>query len=422
MKVRITIVWLLAILPFAAAFSQHATTLTLKDAEQLFLRNNASLLAQRFMVEKSKADIITARLFENPELSYENLLYNHETRRFLETSNASGQYTAAITQLFKLAGKRNKDIRVAETASKMEGIVYADLIRSLRFELRSTFYQAYYAEQDLTLYKQLISSLKQLLMASEQQLQLGNIASKDVIRIKSRLYGLQLEQVKNQNELDELKGQLKLLTGLEATENIQLNAPAQTVGALNVEKIPFPVLLDSAKQNRADLYLAKTGLTYAQNVLDVQKANAIPDIAVSLTYDLKGNYPEKYTGIGVSVPLPLFNRNQGELKKARISIDAAKAEISRKEAEVTSELFNSYQAALKIEALFSQVDAQFKGSFDQLMEGVFRNYSTRHISLLEFLDIYDSYKDSITQLNELSARLMTAREALNYQTGTNIFK
>lgn len=422
MKVRITIVWLLAILPFKAAFSQHATTLTLKDAEQLFLRNNASLLAQRFMVEQSKADIITARLFENPELSYENLLYNHETRRLLETSNASGQYTAAITQLFKLAGKRNKDIRVAETASKMEGIVYADLIRSLRFELRSTFYQAYYAEQDLALYKQLISSLKQLLMASEQQLQLGNIAGKDVIRIKSRLYGLQLEQVNHQNELDELKGQLKLLTGLEAAENIQLNAPEKTSGALTVEKIPFPVLLDSAKQNRADLYLAKTGLTYAQNVLDVQKANAIPDIAVSLTYDLKGNYPEKYTGIGVSVPLPLFNRNQGELKKARISIDAARAEISRKEAEVTSELFNSYQAALKIEALFSQVDAQFKGRFDQLMEGVFKNYSTRHISLLEFLDIYDAYKDSITQLNELSARLMTARETLNYQTGTNIFK
>jgi cobalt-zinc-cadmium efflux system outer membrane protein len=422
MKARITIVWMLALVPFSAAFSQNSITLRLSDAEQLFLRNNASLIAQRFQVEQSKADIITAGLFENPELSYENLLYNQETGKFLQTSQASGQYTASITQLFKLAGKRNKDIHVAETASKMESIVYADLMRTLKFELRSTFYQAYYAERNLAMYDQLISSLTQLLNASEQQLKFGNIAGKDVIRIKSRLYSLQLEHVNNQNDLEVLKGQLKLLTGLEAAADIRLDGQGIDARRFNVQNISFPVLLDSAKTSRADLHLAKTGLTFAQNLLAVQKAKAVPDVAISLNYDLKGNYPEKYTGIGISVPIPLFNRNQGEIKKARISIDAATAEINRKEAEVASELFTSYQAALKIERLFSQMDEQFSGNFELLMEGVFRNYKDRNISLLEFLDFYDSYKDSTTQLNEVLNRLMTAREELNFQTGTNIFK
>jgi cobalt-zinc-cadmium efflux system outer membrane protein len=422
MKARITIVWMLALVPFSAAFPQNSITLRLSDAEQLFLRNNATLIAQRFQVEQSKADIITAGLFENPELSYENLLYNQETGKFLQTSQASGQYTASITQLFKLAGKRNKDIQVAETASKMESIVYADFMRTLKFELRSTFYQAYYAERNLAMYDQLISSLTQLLNASEQQLKLGNIAGKDVIRIKSRLYSLQLEHVNNQNDLEVLKGQLKLLTGLEAAADIRLDGQGIDARRFNVQNVSFPVLLDSAKTSRADLQLAKTGLTYAQNMLAVQKAKAVPDVAISLNYDLKGNYPEKYTGIGISVPIPLFNRNQGEIKKARISIDAATAEINRKEAEVASELFTSYQAALKIERLFSQMDEQFSGNFELLMEGVFRNYKDRNISLLEFLDFYDSYKDSTTQLNEVLNRLMTAREELNFQTGTNIFK
>jgi cobalt-zinc-cadmium efflux system outer membrane protein len=422
MKARITIIWMLALVPFSAAFSQHPITLRLSDAEQLFLRNNASLIAQRFQVEQTKADIITAGLFDNPELSYENLLYNHETRKFLETSQATGQYTASITQLFKLAGKRNKDIQVAETASKMESIVYADLMRTLKFELRSTFYQAYYAERNLAMYDQLISSLKQLLAASEQQLKLGNIAAKDVIRIKSRLYSLQLEHVNNQNDLEVHKGRLKLLTGLAATEDIRLGGQSIDASRLDIQNIPFPVLLDSAKTNRTDLYLAKTGLAYAQNILAVQKAKAVPDVAISLNYDLKGNYPEKYTGIGISVPLPLFNRNQGEIKKARISIDAATAEVHRKEAELASELFTSYQAALKIEGLFGQMDEQFSGNFEQLMTGVLRNYKQRNISLLEFLDFYDSYKESTTQLNEIQNHLMTAREDLNYQTGTNIFK
>lgn len=422
MKARITIVWMLALVPLSAAFSQNSITLRLSDAEQLFLRNNATLIAQRFQVEQSKADIITAGLFENPELSYENLLYNQETGKFLQTSQASGQYTASITQLFKLAGKRNKDIQVAETASKMESIVYADFMRTLKFELRSTFYQAFYAERNLAMYDQLISSLTQLLNASEQQLKLGNIAGKDVIRIKSRLYSLQLEHVNNQNDLEVLKGQLKLLTGLEAAADIRLDGQGIDARRFNVQNVSFPVLLDSAKTSRADLHLAKTGLTYAQNMLAVQKAKAVPDVAISLNYDLKGNYPEKYTGIGVSVPIPLFNRNQGEIKKARISIDAATAEINRKEAEVASELFTSYQAALKIERLFSQMDEQFSGNFELLMEGVFRNYKDRNISLLEFLDFYDSYKDSTMQLNEVLNRLMTAREELNFQTGTNIFK
>ena len=413
---------MLVLLPVSGAFSQHPQALTLPQAEQLFLRNNASLIAQRFQIEQSKADIITARLFENPELSYENLLYNHETRKFLQTSQASGQYTASITQLFKLAGKRNKDIRVAETASKMEAIVYEDLIRTLRFELRSTFYQGYFAVRNLELYEQLISALKQLLAASEQQLKLGNIAGKDVIRIKSRLYSLQLEQVNSQNDLEILEGRLKLLTGFQADDQLRLDGQGIETGRFSIQKVSFPVLLDSAKHNRKDLYLAKTGLNYAQQLLAVQKAKAVPDVAISLNFDLKGNYPENYTGIGISVPLPLFNRNQGEIKKARISIDAATAEITKKEAEVATELFASYQSALKIEELFRQIDPEFKGNFELLMAGVIKNYKERNISLLEFLDFYDAYKDSTQQLNELSARLMTTIEDLNYQTGTNIFK
>lgn len=422
MKVPITLVWMLAIAPFSAVFSQEPIELNLANAEQLFLRNNASLIAQRYQVEQSKADIITAGLFENPELSYENLLYNHETGKFLETSQASGQYTASITQLFKLAGKRNKDIHVAETASKMEAIVYADLMRTLKFELRSTFYQAYYAERNLTMYDQLISSLTKLLTAAEQELRSGNIAAKDVIRMKSRLYSLRLEYVNKQDDLEVMMGQLKLLTGLQAADKIRLNGQALTAKHLNVQEVSFPMLLDSARSNRTDLHLSKSRLTYAQQLLAVQKAKAVPDVAISLNYDLKGNYPEKYTGIGIAVPLPIFNRNQGEIRKARISIDAANADINRKEAEVTSELFISYQSALKIEALFSQIDGAFKGKFEQLMAGVFKNYQERNISLLEFLDFYDSYKDSTAQLNELSERLLTSREALNYQTGTNIFK
>lgn len=422
MKTRITIIWFLALLPFCSLRGQERLTLSLLDAERLFLERNAQLLAQRYQVEQSRADIITAKLFENPEISYENLLYNHESGRFLETSYATGQYAASITHLFKLAGKRNKDIQAAQTATKMEDYAYFDLIRTLKYELRSTYFRAFYLERSSAVYDQLIRSLRKLLDASEQQLKLGNTSTKEVVRIKSRLYSLMAEYASVQNELTALKGQLKLLSSINADTEIAFTGAGIDPSQFNPQAFTFGLLLDSAKTNRADLMLTKTGLTYAQHMLAVQKARAVPDVQISLSYDLKGNYPEKYTGLGLSIPIPLFDRNQGEIKKARIAIEASNNEIHRKELEVETALHSSYQSAIKITQLYSGLDKDFALSFNQLMEAVLKNYQERNISLIEFLDFYDAFKENAIQLNDIEFQVMNAREDINYQTGTNIFK
>ncbi|MGN7204177.1 TolC family protein [Pedobacter sp. SAFR-022] len=431
MKALVIRISLLVLIPFAAALGQQSpgsidkkksADLTLQEAEKLFLQNNAELIAQGYQVEQSRANIITAKLFENPELSYENLFYNQESGKFLQTSMAYGQFSGSLTQLIRLAGKRNKDIKIAKTELQLENLQYYDLIRTLRFELRSTFYEAFYTQSSILVYDQLIGALDQLLRASEKQLESGNIANKDVIRIKSSLYGLKMEYTALQNGLEALKSRLKLLCGVDPAMEIGLSGQGIAPHDFKPDSMPFQVLLDSAKVSRADLQLAKTGLTYAQDMLALQHAKAVPDVAVSLSYDLKGNYPEKYTGIGISMPIPLFNRNQGEIKKAKIAVETSNAAISRKEAEAASELYTNYQSAIKIERVYKAMDVDFKANFDQLMEGVISNFRQRNISLLEFLDFYDAYKESTIQRDKLQFELMNAKEALNYQTGTNIFK
>lgn len=422
MKARITLICILTAIPFSIIFAQDSIRVSLQDAERMFLQENAQLIAQRYQTEMAKAEIITAKLFDNPELSYENLFYNHETGRFLETSSSSGQYTASITQLIKLAGKRNKDIQLAETGVQLETYAYFDLMRTLRFELRSTYFEAYYTQLSASVYDQLILSLTQLLSASEQQLKLGNIASKDVIRIKSQLYGLKAEYASVQNDLEALKSQLKLFTNLQPTSELILSGDGIDPAQFRPEEKPIILLLDSARANRADLKLVKTGLNYAQNMLAVQKARAVPDLSVSLNFDLKGNYPENYTGLGVSLPIPMFNRNQGEIKKARLAIDASKLAVERQEALVENEIYTSYKAAIRTERLYNSMDKDFNASFEKLMTGVTRNFQDRNISLLEFLDFYDAYKESTNQLNDIQNKLMNAKEAINFNAGITIFK
>jgi cobalt-zinc-cadmium efflux system outer membrane protein len=402
------------------ALAQETLKLNITEAEKLFVANNYQLLLAKYEIEQAKADVITAKLFDNPEITHENLLYNHETKRFLETSFATGQFNTQISQLFKLAGKRNKSIKLANTAVKLEEFEYFDLMRTLRYQLRSTFFKLHSLQQSAKIYSGQVKALEQLLQASNKQLSLGNIANKDVIRIKSLLYTLQADYHQISTEIEDLTAELKLLTQIKSSTTIETLAPESN--NLKTSEIAYAMLLDSAKANRVDLKSAQTAITYAQQNLKLQKANAIPDVQLSLVYDLKGSYPEKYTGIGISVPIPLFNRNQGEIKKAKIAVEAQQTTYNQVENVLSNEVFKAYQNIQRIESLMANRDQDFNQDYQKLIDEVTKNFAKRNISLLEFLDFYESYKENVLQFNQLQYERINAKEEINFVTGTTLFK
>lgn len=417
-----TLLFLFLSLFYQIAVAQNDTVkLSLPQAEALFLKHNFELLAANYQIDQAKAEIITAKLFDNPELEYENLFYNHETGKFFQTSFAYGQFAGSISQLIKLAGKRNKNIKLAQSGAKMAEIEYFDLLRTLKFELRNTFYKAYFNAQSLQVYQEQLKSTQSLISAYETQLKMGNVASKDVIRIKSLLIGLRAEQTNLLNDLEDDYRDLRLLCGLQPEANFRLTRP-ESNETIALDKFPYASLLDSAKTNRSDLKLSKVALEYNELNLKLQKAMAIPDVEIALSYDLKGNYPEKYTGLGLKIPIPLFNRNQGEIKKAKIAIDAATTNVSKQELLLNNEVFNCYRTALRNEKLYSEINPEFNAGFTQLIEGLIKNFRERNISLMEFLDLYESYKETVLQINNIQRERWSAREELNYVTGSNLFK
>lgn len=423
MKKIYSLIFIFSILStFESSAQTDSLRLNINQATQLLIANNYDLLVGNQQVNIAEADVITARLFENPELSYENLLYNHETKKFLQTSYAYGQYAGSISQLFKLAGKRNKNIALAKTGVQLAQFQYFDLMRSLRFELRDTFYKIYFAQNSVAVIEQQIASSEALQKVYEAQLKQGNIALKDLIRIKSLVIGLKSELTSSLNDLEDDYRDIKLLMGISANTPIKLEVNKIDLDTKELQNLSYAKLLDSAIQNRADLKLAQSNVRYNEHNLQLQKAMAIPDVQLNLSYDLKGNYPEKYVGIGISVPIPLFNRNQGEIKKAKFGIDEANSLLKKQSLQLELEVSNSLKTAVRNENMAKEIDDTFSENFNQLINGLIKNFRERNISLIEFLDLYESYKETTLQINQLQYQRLSAREEINFVTGSNIFK
>lgn len=398
-----------------AAPASDTLTITVKQAEDRFIKNNLSLIVQRYNIDNASAQVITARLFQNPDFSFANGIYASGV------PNAYSEQTYGISQLFTTAGKRNKNIQLAKLGVEQAKYQFFDLLRTLKFTLRNDFYTIYFQEQSAKVYDQEISSLSKTLGIFKEQYAKGNIAQKELLRIQSQLYSLQVEYNSLLAGIDTTQNEFKLLIKAEPGVYIIPQVTIDTTTKTVVAAVPYQRLLDSAYANRYDLALTKSLIEYNTVNLKLQKATAIPDLSLSLNYDKLGAYGQNFLGAGIEFNLPFFDRNQGGIQQARIAIDQSKIKFESQQDQVQSDVAGNYKNALRLENLYNSFDPGFKGSFEHLITEVVKNYEKRNISLLEFLDFYDSYKTNTIQLNNLQLNRITSLEQLNYVTGTPFF-
>lgn len=390
--------------------------LNMTQAQDSFLSKNLSLLAQKYSIDSAKATVITAGLYNNPEFEYSNGFYNSLTHKFFEP-----EIQMQVSQLILLAGKRNKEINLAKSGIGVAEYQFYDLLRTFRFILRNDFYNIYFLEQSSKLYDLEISSLQKLVTAFEQQVSKGYMAPVELVRLKSQLYSLQAEYDGLQTNINNIQAELKLILRVPAQTYI---VPVVDISQMNqnvVERINYQQLIDSAINDRPDLKVMQAAITYSDNNLVLQKAFAKPDITVFANYDRQGSYVRDYNGIGIGIPLPFFNRNQGNISNAIIAVEQNKMQLESGIDKVKSEVTTNYINALRSEKLLSSFDPKFDEENKNLIQEVTENYQKKNITLLQFLDYYDSYKENILQLNQLRFNKISALEQLNYALGKIVF-
>jgi cobalt-zinc-cadmium efflux system outer membrane protein len=403
----------------AGTRAQDSIHITLPEAEKQFLNNNLSLLAAKYNIDIGKAQLIQTKLYNNPNLTFAGNLYNPDNRKLADLSNKTGEYAISLQQLVILAGKRNKQIKLAETGISLAEQKFFDLLRTLRYSLRSDFYNAYYLQNSVETYQRQIVSLEKLNAAYQDLLAKGLVTLKDAVRIKSLLYSLKADQVLLQNQLNDLQSELQLL--LQNNKAYFIPRVENTTENLSIRRFPLADLIDTAYANRYDLKQAETTQVYNQQNYVLQKSLAVPDLTIGAGFDKRGSFVTNASFFSIAIDLPFFNRNQGNIKAAKIALDQGKTFIQQQKLTVESEVENAYKKALNTDKMLQSMDPGFREQFEKLLTGITENFQRKNISLIEFTDFYESYKQNILQFNHLQSEKMQAIEALHFAIGKTIF-
>lgn len=412
------LVLFLNITSFQASAQLDTLKITFPDAEKTFLENNIGLIAQKYNVQASKALIQQAKLWDNPYLATDQNLYDN-TRKFFNHTDGNGEIYLVVSQVIKTAGKRGKEIELAKDQAEIQEALFNDLMRNLHYNLQLDFAQLANLNDQAKVYQNELTAGDQLITKIEHTYKTDKTKFKDYIRLKALLFGLENDKIENSRQINALETELKVLLRTKSTAFI---APVIKQSKTEMIKLDLNNLINQAKIHRADYHSSDLAFSYAKHNLEYQKALAIPNITVGVDYDHTNSYSKDYFGMQVGFQLPFFNRNQGNIRSARYAIQNKESVLKENELRLENAVVSTFQQYEISKNVLSSKHTEFNEQYDQLFKTLLHDYESGKTGLVEFVDFFDSYKDTKLKLLQQEFSLQKAIADLNYTVGTTVIK
>ncbi len=406
-------------------------SITLADAEAFFMKNNYNVLAQKYGVDAQKALVRQAKLLNNPTVYYENSIYNQYSKKYFPTSEGTygipqtqGEYLINVQWLVSIARKRVKTANVAKLQADIAQYQFDDLMRGLIFALRQDFIDLYFGLKSLQLFDEEIVSVKNIVAGFEIQYKKGNVSLRDITRVRALLLSLQSDRLDLYTSLQQNSAK-EFAVLLNEPRNVYYKPvlnETELDNKYNLSNVPLADMVVQALDNRPDLKASLTQLASADAYVKLQKAVGVPDVQFQYTSDRNGSYIPNYNGVGLQMAIPVFNRNQGNIQSSKFLVDAASQQLKQNQVAVQNDVFASYQKILELQKSSSSQTTGFIADFRTLLQGAEDNFTKKNLSLLDFVDMFESYKDYMTQSNSIKDLRYSAFEELNFNVGKDVFK
>lgn len=396
-----------------------AQSLTLQEAEGRFLQHNYQLLAQRYQVNANEALVQQARLWNNPSFST-TLGFGTTDKVQPFNLGSGGQVEGSIDQLILLAGKRNKQVQLAQWNAATSAAAFTELMRTLRLQLRSNYYQLYFLKETEKVLQEQLANLQKILDAYRLADEKGSVAHADVIRLQALQVGIANDYTDLRQQ--ELAASLNLQQLLGSDQPVMPVVSGDVLSQYNMGRYTQQTLTDTALANRPDLLMATNQLQMAKVNYRLQKALAVPDLHLGATYDRNGSYAPHFIGMTLGIDLPVWNRNQGNIRSADYEVKTQDALLQQQQFTISTEVSSALQKIRFLEKGTGWPDIKsFNTEYDKLIAEVAQNFRKGNISLLQFIDYFNSYSDHVKHTNKFLTDRVLAYEELNYATGTELF-
>ena len=392
-----------------------STRLTLDQAIALARDNSPAIKATRTQIQQSQAQEVTANLRPNPVLSWDTQfvpIFN-PGEFSTDTLNNLQQFDIGIGYLFERGRKRQNRLRAAKDQTAVTASQVTDAERTLTFNVAQQFINALLANSNLQFAQDALKSFQQTVDISEQRYKAGDISEGDFLKIKLQLLQFQTDVTSAQVARVQALGSLRQLIGYSAVPR-----DYDVAGDLNYQ--PLTTGLDDlrvlALRTRPDLKAAQQGITAAQSQISLAKANGKQDLNVAMNYSHVSGTSS--TSLFFNIPLPVFNRNQGEIARTRYALTQAQLNESAAEDTVLTDVTNSYEAAnTNQEVVKLYISGYLKQAQDSRDISAYA-YKAGAATLLDFLDAERSYRSTQLAYRQALAAYMLSLEQLRQAVGT----
>ncbi len=399
-------------------YAQNA--LTIEQCEELFKKNNLQLIAEQYNIEAAKASVIQARIWDLPYLSGEFNAYNPQAKQAFDVGN-TGQKAIAVQQLIYLGGKKRNEVELAKSDVAIAELQFEQLLRTLRYQIYQNFYGIYY---DLVKIKNIstqLSNVDSLTETYSEQAQKGNIPLKDVVRLQSLSLNIKNELIDFQRNIFSEQENLRILTGLTADITPVVNTTELKNSYVKKVKGSVEELQNLALEKNPDYLLYKKVSENSELMIKWQKSLAIPDLTLGGAYDQRGGAFINQTNVTLGIPIPVRNRNKGNIKVAEAQLAQNKTLQEQKMLELKTQVEIATNLLLYQQNQFVKISSNTSENLEIVYDGVLKNFQKRNISLIEFTDFMESYNQSVLLLNEMKKQIILSGEELNLLVNDKVF-
>ena len=409
----LTIILLFGLIQLAKAQVKD-TVVSFQDAKSRLMRANLGIMASYYDIGIAKAKVIQARVWNNPNFILNGDMYNQETNEYFALRNQS---LWQLEQTFSIAGKHTNSVKLARVGVEMAEKQMEDVLRSLLYEMGNTYCNLAALQAKEILYRQVIINYDKLMAATRKQLEVGTISTTEAVRLEAEYLDVKADAIGNYNEKEKVMGHLRSMLMFPQDTSFYVEQKLPIVG----EEFDPVYLATQAVETRPDVKVARINIKYQERNLQLQRATGAPDVKMGYQpYDRGSNYIRPYHGFTTEIFLPIYDRNQGRIKQAKLSVSQSELQLKQIENQTKNEVQAAYNRYKSSNAGLANYTPLFLERIKDLNIATNENFQKRNISLLQFIDHQRIYILTNIQLIELKQQYLNNVNDLNFYVGQTL--